>query len=118
MIDTVRADDHTMNDRAEPAGLLAHARRAERVHGRVGKGQRPGLSTTIAETYQLAGWMSLDHGRAAIAERRESPNAAAPRPPAGAVDALDTQLGVPARTSRRTAGWPGRTRPELPDPGP
>lgn len=68
MVDTVRADDHAMNDRAEPAGLLAHARAAERIHGQIGKAERPLLRTAIAEAYQLAGWMSFDHGRPARAE--------------------------------------------------
>jgi transcriptional regulator with XRE-family HTH domain len=68
MIDTARADDHAMNDRAEPAGLLAHARAAERVHGLVGNAERPLLGAAIAEAYQLAGWMSFDHGRPARAE--------------------------------------------------
>jgi transcriptional regulator with XRE-family HTH domain len=68
MIDTVRADDHAMNDQAEPAGLLAHARAAEKVHGKVGGAGRPLLGAAIAEAYQLAGWMSFDHDRPTRAE--------------------------------------------------
>lgn len=57
-----------MTDQAEPNVLIAHARAAERVHALLGRAAQPRLSRAIAETYQLAGWMSFDHGRPTRAE--------------------------------------------------
>lgn len=68
VIDTVREQDHAMVDRAEPDVLVAHARAAERIHGLLGRAGRPPMSRAIAEAYQLAGWMSFDHGRPVRAE--------------------------------------------------
>jgi transcriptional regulator with XRE-family HTH domain len=69
VIGTVRADDHAMNERAKPDALVAHARAAERAQHLVGKADRSRLRRSIAEAYQLAGWMSFDHGRSARAEK-------------------------------------------------
>ncbi len=69
VINKVRIDDHAMNEGAEPAALLAHARAAERVHDHVGRSDRPLLRGAIAEAYQLAGWMSFDHGQPKRAEK-------------------------------------------------
>jgi len=68
VIDTVRGQDHAMADRAEPDVLVAHARAAERVHRLLGRAAQSRLSRAVAEAYQLAGWMSFDHGRPARAE--------------------------------------------------
>lgn len=68
VIDAARADDHAMGDRVEVSTLIAHARAAESVHGRIDRDLRPQLYAAIGEAYQLAGWMSFDQGRPTRAE--------------------------------------------------
>ncbi|MGH8963957.1 MAG: helix-turn-helix transcriptional regulator, partial [Actinomycetes bacterium] len=67
VVDTARKGDHAM-DAPGPAELLAHARAAERLQ-HVGRTDRPRLYGSIAEAYQLAGWMAFDHGRLQSAEK-------------------------------------------------
>lgn len=68
MIDAARQGDHAMSDPAEAGALVAYAQAAEAVRGQVDRSQYPQLCTAIGEAYQLAGWMSFDHGRQKRAE--------------------------------------------------
>lgn len=69
VIDAVRNGDHAMGESAQPGTLVAYARAAERVRPLVGRDKRSRLHAAIAQAYQLAGWMSFDHGRPRQAER-------------------------------------------------
>lgn len=69
MIDNTRRDDHAMNGPANPATLVAHARAADTLFGAVRKSERKALARSIAEAYQLAGWMCFDQGRPTRAEQ-------------------------------------------------
>jgi hypothetical protein len=57
-----------MSERTEADVLVAHARAAERLQSQVGRADRVELRRSIAEAYQLAGWMNFDKGRAGRAE--------------------------------------------------
>lgn len=69
VIDVARCGDHAMNGAIDPTMLIAHARAAEDLHGATQRAERRPLCRSIAEAYQLAGWMYFDQGRPARAEQ-------------------------------------------------
>ncbi len=68
VVEAARSRDHAMGDGGGADVLIAHARAAERVHAARSPAERPALGRSIAEAYQLAGWISFDQGRPAHAE--------------------------------------------------